>query len=238
LQFQIDWINSFGVIKMDPSSKNNHISNSMIAEFKEIPTSTFSDVMDSLKINGVIAGLSPIVGGIKLVGTAVPVKTICDVRGTYPLEDFAVGAAIDAASKGDVIFFDLAGEPISTWGGLASQAALSRGIAGVVANGGVRDIEEIQELRYPVFTKHRVPTTGKTRVKMLSINEPIECRRVSISPGDIIVGDSTGVVVIPLKRAEEILQKAKDLEEVEKKFEDTLKQGGSFQEAAKKLQHL
>jgi len=219
-------------------SENNDSPENIVKQFKVIPTSTLSDVMDSLEIDGVITEILPIVEGITLVGTAMPVKAICGARGTYPLEAFAVGSAIDAASKGDVIIFDLGGEQVSTWGGLASQAAISRGIAGIVANGGVRDIDEIRQRKFPVFAKLRVPTTGKTRVKMLSINEPIECCGVKINPGDIIVGDSTGLVVIPAERADEILQKAQELEKIEKTFENKLKEGGSFQEAAKKLQHL
>ena len=223
---------------MELSSRNKKVSKSILEEFKDLPTSILSDVLDSLGIRGVITGILPLVEGIRLVGYAVPVKEVSGSRGTYPLEDFAVGSVIDVASKGDVIIFDLEGKPVSTWGGLASQAAINKGLPGIVVDGGVRDIDEIRQLKFPVFAKHRVPTTGKTRVKILSINEPIECSGVKVRPGDIIVGDSTGIVVVPSEMAADILQKAKELEKVERRFENELKNGSSFQEAAKKLRHL
>lgn len=128
--------------------------------------------------------------------------------------------------------------PVSTWGGLASQAAINKGLAGIVVDGGVRDIDEIQQLKFPLFAKYRVPTTGKPRVKILSINEPIECGSVQVRSGDIIVGDGTGLIVIPSKWAAEILHNEKELEKIERRFESELKKGSSFQEAAKKFHHL
>jgi regulator of RNase E activity RraA len=223
---------------MEVSPRIGKITDSILHEFKKIPTSTFSDALDSLGIQSVITGISPIVEGIRLVGPAMPVRAVSGIRGTYPLEDFAVGSVIDQASQGDVICFDLGGEPISTWGGLASKAAMNKRVAGFVANGGVRDIEEIRQLEFPVFARHLVPTSGKTRIKILSINKPIECSDVKIEPGDIIIGDSTGLVVIPSSRALDILEKAMELEKKERKFENELKKGGSFQETAKKLRHL
>ncbi len=223
---------------MDSTSENKKAPNKILFKFKDIPTSILSDVLDLLGIRGVITGILPIVEGISLVGSAVPVKAVCGARGTYSLEDFAVGSVIDRSSKGDVIIFDLEGNPVSTWGGLASQAAINKGLAGIVVDGGVRDIDEIQQLKFPVFAKYRVPTTGKTRVKILSINKPIECSGVQVRSGDIIVGDGTGLVVIPSERAAEILQNAKELEEIERRFENELKKGSSFQEAAKKFRHL
>lgn len=226
------------VMIMDTSSINTKLPKHLINAFKDISTSTLSDVMDSLGISGVIHGLIPIVEEKRLVGSAVPVKAVCGVRGTYPLADFAIGSIIDNASAGDVVIIDVDGNPVSSWGGLASQAAIIKGLAGVVVDGGVRDLDEIRQLKFPVFANHRVPTSGKTRIKIQSINDPIECRNVKIRYGDIIVGDSTGLAVIPSNRASKILQKAEALEEIERKFELDLKNGHSFQEAAKRLRHL
>jgi len=223
---------------MKTSSRIKKVSAGVLEEFKDIPTSTISDVLDSLGIMGVITGILPIVEGVRLFGSAVTVKEVSGPRGAYSLDEFDVGSVIEVADKGDVIVFDLGGKPVSTWGGLASRAAINKGLAGVVVDGGVRDVDEIRHLKFPVFAKHRVPTTGKTRVRMLSINEPIECSGVKVRLGDMIVGDSTGLVVLPSEMALDILQKAKELEEVERRFESELKRGSSFKETAKRLRHV
>jgi hypothetical protein len=77
---------------------------------------------------------------------------------------------------------------------MASLAAKVKGVAGLVVDGGVRDIDEMVEHRFPVFARHPVATTGRTRLKVNAINIPIEIDGVSVNPGDVIVADSTGVV--------------------------------------------
>jgi regulator of RNase E activity RraA len=151
------------------------------------------------------------------------------------VEDFKVGHMIEAAGPGDVVVVANGGAPVSTWGGMASYAAKVKGIEGLVVDGGVRDREEIVQFGFPVFSAHVVPTPGKTRIKVEAIGEPVICGGVRVAPGDVIVADGSGVVVLPADRAEEIAQLAKGYAEDDERAMEELAQGLSFREALQKF---
>lgn len=178
----------------------------LIAGFRDIATPTIANALDDLDITGVITGLRPVVPGTKAVGPAVTVRERTGAKGSFPVADFKVGHMIEAAGAGDVIVVDNGGHPVSTWGGMASYAARNQGIEGLLVEGGVRDWEEQQEFRFPIFARHMVPTPGKTRIRVEAIGEPITIEGVLIRPGDMIVADGSGICVIPIDRAAEILE--------------------------------
>jgi len=129
---------------------------------------------------------------------------------------------------------DNGGQQVSTWGGIASFAAQKRGVAGLVVDGGVRDLDEIREFNFPVFSRYVVPTSGKGRVKILSMNTVIKIDGIRVRPGDIIVGDGTGIVCIPIEIAEEVLNKAKKMDEQDKQATEEIRRGLTFTEALRK----
>jgi regulator of RNase E activity RraA len=91
---------------------------------------------------------------------------------------------------------------------MASAAAKKKGVVGLLADIGVRDLEEMIEFEFPVFARHLTPLTGRTRLKVEAINEPVEVDDVLVEPGDLVVADGTGVVVLPAARAQVILENA------------------------------
>jgi regulator of RNase E activity RraA len=209
----------------------------LVEEFRSVGTSTLAEILDTRGLEGVVSGLRPMKDGSVLV-PAVTVKQISGVVGTYGIEDFPVGRVIDYAKPGDVLVFDNGGKAISTWGGLASTAAQIRGIEGVVIDGACRDADQIAELGFPVFTRHITPTTGKTRIKILELNGIIQCGGIRVRPGDIMVADGTGVVVIPQEKARDILKEAQAAEKAEEHFVEQLKKGKTFLEAQKSTGRL
>lgn len=213
-------------------------STDLLDKLQGFPTATVSDALDKLGLQGVMDRISPLIQGTAMCGPALTVKE--DIRGwgTYSLGEFRVGEVIDVAKRNDVIVFDAGGRKVSTWGGLATRAAMTKGVGGVVADGAVRDIEEIRKLQLPVFARYVTPTSGKTRVRISSINDVIQCGGVRLAPGDIVVGDETGVVVVPRSKTTEVLKKATELLEAEKRFEKLLEQGRTFTEAARELHHM
>ena len=210
----------------------------LVEGFRSVGTSTLGDILDGMGLEGVISGLRPIKDGTVLVGPAVTVKQVSGVLGTYGIEDFPIGRVIDYGKPGDVLVFDNGGKEISTWGGLASTAAKIRGIEGVVIDGACRDTAQIVELGFPVFTRHITPTTGKTRIKMLEMNGIIQCGGIRIRPGDIIVADGTGIVLVPQEKAHDILEKAREAEKAEEHFVEQVKKGKTFSEAQKSTGRL
>jgi 3-hexulose-6-phosphate synthase / 6-phospho-3-hexuloisomerase len=206
----------------------------LIEGFRELATSTIGNVLDDMKISGIIQNIKPISPGFRFAGGAFTVKEVTGVLGTYTNEDFKLGQVIDSAQDGHVIMIDNGAQQVSTWGGIASFAAQKRGVAGLVVDGGVRDLDEIREFNFPVFSRYVVPTSGKGRVKMLSMNTVIKIDGVRVRPGDIIVGDGTGIVCIPIEVAEEVLSKAKKMDEQDKQATEEIRRGLTFTEALRK----
>jgi 4-hydroxy-4-methyl-2-oxoglutarate aldolase len=207
-------------------------------------TPTVSDVLDSMGIKGTIPAsrLRPIIKGKKIVGPAITIRYIPE--GNTPdyghlhkerakLADRDVYAL---AEKGDIPVFDAASlGDISVMGGLSTLVAKKWGMAGNIVDGGVRDIDTIHNLDYPVWSTGQTPITGKYRVEAIEINGPISIAGVRVNPGDLMIADDSGVVVIPIEKVDEVLDKtiAATLkeEEVSKLFES----GATIEELSKIL---
>ncbi len=207
----------------------------LVAGFRDIATPTIANALDDLELTGVITGLRAVVPGTKAVGPAVTVRQQTGAKGAFPVEDFKVGHMIEAAGPGDVIVVDNGGNPVSTWGGMASYAAKIQKIEGLLVEGGVRDWEEQQEFRFPIFARHMVPTPGKTRLKVEAIGEPITIEGVLIRPGDLIVADGSGICVVPIERAAEILEMTRRFAADDAKAMREMDGGLTFREALAKF---
>ena len=214
------------------------IDENILQRLRNIATPTLANALDDISFNGVMNNLHPVGLGMKIVGRAVTVQEVTGPYGSFSTEEFKVGHMIDAASPGDVIVVANNGAQVSTWGGMASYSAKLKGIAGLVVDGGVRDREEIVEFSFPTFSKHMVPTPGKTRIKVLSINEPIICAGVRVRHGDIIVGDGTGVLCLPIEHVEKITEEAEKFTADDKKAMQEMKNGLTFREALKKFSKI
>ncbi len=214
------------------------IDENILQRLRNIATPTLANTLDDIGFNGVMNNLHPASLGMKIVGRAVTVQEVTGPCGSFSIEEFKVGHMIDAASPGDVIVVANNGAQVSTWGGMASYSAKLKGIAGLVVDGGVRDREEIVKFSFPTFSKHMVPTPGKTRIKVLSINEPIICAGVRVRQGDIIVGDGTGVLCLPIEHVEKITEEAEKFTADDKKALQEMKNGLTFIEALKKFSKI
>lgn len=153
-------------------------------------------------------------------GTVVTVKT-------RPCDNLMLHKAIYAAEAGDVIVADADGYvEAGAWGEIMAVAAQARGIAGFVFNGAVRDSVPMRDLGFPVFAcSLSIKGTGKTCLG--SINHPINIDNITIHPGDLILGDRDGLVVVERGSAEEVLQKSLGREEKEKGIKERLRNGES-----------
>ncbi len=185
---------------------------------REVSTSNISDAMHR---KGAMKGIHPLVRG-KVVGTAVTVQAFAG--------DWAKTVeAIDIAKKGDVIVIYNESKDIACWGGLATLSSLNKGIAGVVIEGAVRDIDEVETLGLPIYTSNTVPNAGDPK-GFGEINSEITCGDQTVRPGDYIVGDESGVVVVPKERAYELARRAKEVYKTEKRIFDEIRRGGTLSE--------
>ncbi len=210
----------------------------LIAAFDGLATSTIGNVLDDLGLGGIMLNLRPLAPGMRFVGAALTVKEVTGVQHTYKPEEFGLGAVIDGATALDVVVIDNGGQQVSTWGGVASVAAKQNGVSGLVVDGGIRDADEILDLGFPAFSRHVVPLSGKTRVKVIEINTTVKIDGVAVRPGDILIGDATGIVRVPLERAAEVAQAARRLEEQDRQASEEIRAGLSFTEALRKFAKL
>ena len=199
--------------------------------FMKLSTPTVSDAMDKMGIKCGCEGLMPIVVGKKFVGPAFTVKYI--PVGTIKTD---VGNYIDEAKEGDVIVIDNAGRTWCTvWGDILTYVGVQKKLAGTVIDGVCRDVDGIRELGYPMYTKGHFMVTGKDRVMMGSMKEPVSICNVRVRQGDLVMADQSGVLIIPIEKAEEILVSANKINKVEEKIVEEVKKGSTLVAARTKL---
>lgn len=213
-------------------------TDALLKRYAALATPTLANALDDVAFAGIMSGVGQVVPGTRAVGRAVTIRQVTGSRGDFTSEDFKVGHMIDAAGPGQVIVVDNAGHEVSTWGGLATFAAKTKGIAGLVCDGGVRDKEEMLDHRFPVFTRHMTPLTGRTRLKIAAIGEPISCGGVRVRNGDIIVADGSGVVCIPAEHAEKVADLAERYAADDEAAQAEIAKGLSFREAMAKFKRI
>ncbi len=202
----------------------------------EDPTPLVSDVLDALGINGTIAAsvLRPVTPGKCIVGPAVTLRYAADrvqparghVDGLRP--GLADRDAYAVAEPGDVAVFDAGGREISCMGGLSTTVAHQRGIAASIVWGGVRDVATMRKFEFPVWAAHITPRTGKFRLEAVELNGPVDCAGVQVRPGDLVVADDTGVVIVPSERVEQVLELAEAMAARETRLVALLEQGADL----------
>jgi len=187
-------------------------------------TCAISDCMG--RLNAMTSDMKPLFEGIRLVGTAVTVKTIAaDLAAAFK--------AIDLCQPGDIVVIDAHGSTNTAfWGENMTMSALNRGVVAAIIDGACRDVEEIRKIRFPVLSKGVVPNVGAV-TGYGEVNVNIQCAGVSVSPGDVIVVDGNGVVVVPKADAAHILQKAQRLLQTEHLVQEKIKAGATIGELVK-----
>lgn len=193
----------------------------LISILREVSTPNISDAMHR---KGAMRDIHPINLGTKIVGTAVTVQTFAG-DWAKPVE------AIDIAGPGNVIVIYNGSNSIAPWGGLATLSCKIKGVEGMVIEGAVRDVDEIRAMNYPVFSSGIVPNAGEPK-GMGEINAEITCGGQTVRPGDYIVGDESGVVVIPKERAYEIARRAKEVEKMESRLYEEIRRGKTLAQVA------
>lgn len=171
----------------------------IVSKFSNIPTTCISDVMDGL--NNMHPAIKPLKEEYKFAGRALTVK--------IPVGDnLAVLKAIREANVGDVIVIDAKGDQYRAIAGdFVIGMAQTLGVSAIVVDGVIRDVVGIKNLDFPVFSRGTaVAASGKAGVGELNV--PISCGGTAVNPGDIIVGDADGVVVIPQEKEHYIMEKS------------------------------
>jgi regulator of RNase E activity RraA len=205
-----------------------------VEEFGRHATTTLSDAMDRLGIVGQAIGIMPLDRGFRLAGRAFTVRTI-----PVAAESKTVGDYIDDVPADSVVVLDNSGRlDCTVWGDILTIMAHRRELAGTVIPGVCRDVARSLELAYPIFSRGVTMRTGRGRVQADGYQVPVSLGEVHVAPGDVVVGDGDGVVVIPQGREEEVLAVSREITEAEERIRGEIEAGSRLDEARKRHRYF
>ena len=209
------------------------MSDANVARAAKLETATLSDALDKLVIAGQCLGIKPLDHRYRLAGRAF---TLAYAPVGHPVG--TVGDFIDDVPEGGVVVIDNGGRPDATvWGDILTFTANKRGLGGTVIDGACRDTHLALDLGYPMYSRSYSMRTGKDRVQLDATQVVVTIGDVRVSPGDIMRGDSDGVVAIPRDRVDEVLNTAEEIDAAEGRIRDAIAGGLRLDEARKQQQY-
>jgi regulator of RNase E activity RraA len=210
------------------------MAEAIIEEFLSMSTATVSDAMDRLGVAGQCLGIKALdPRTMRLCGRAFTVRMI-------PAETPAgsVGDYIDDVQPGQVVVLDNQGRQNATvWGDILTAIANRMGVAGTVIDGHCRDAHLALQLDYPLFTRGWSMRTGKDRVQLESVNVPVNIGDAPVCAADIVFGDADGVLCIPRKHEQRILEISREIEAAENAIRKAVEGGMPLREARAKFKY-
>ncbi len=199
---------------------------------KRLYSAVMSDTLDALghRDRAMAPGIRPLDDALVMLGRArtglyMEVDDVVPGANPYAIEM----ALIDDLAPGEVAVLGCGGsQRIAPWGELLTTASIARGAVGCVTDGFVRDTRAIRALRFPVFHGGVAPLDSQGRGEMVAMDRPVRCGGVTVRPGELVLGDADGLVVIPREREEEALTAALAKIESEDRTRDELRAGASL----------
>jgi len=217
-------------------------SDPLIAGFQQTTVASVSDAVDQItgQRGYMDYDMRPWIGQA-FVGRAVtalvkPAKPEDSTPATAVQHPVRMIDEAEPGSVGVIVFEN--GKDIAALGGLMATAAKARGMAGMVLDGAIRDIEEVGRIGLPVFARAASPANAVGRFASVSKNEPVTCAGVTVRPGDIIVAGLDGVIVVPQDKAAAVLKRAQEIDVRESKMVPFIEREKSLQKAVKKFNRI
>lgn len=217
---------------------------SLLNKLRKVHTATISDILDSIGLKCLMSSsVKPLVQlRSPMVGTATTVlweaaKKSSDSNMKTISESLL---AIDRAKSGEIYVAACGGGPeqeckdSSLIGGLMSESMVARGLAGAISDTGIRDIDHIRSLGFPVFGRYTVPTSTISRYIIAQTGASVSCGGITVHQGDVIVGDNDGVTVFPPRYLKSVTEKALEFEETERMEIKQIRAGKKWKELLKK----
>lgn len=220
-------------------SQNSSSSDDIIMRFRQLASASVCDAVD--QITGERGFMSHTVKPLfpaKICGPAVTVLATPSKEKAPPAMALEL---VDTAEPGSVLVLVMEGPDgadVAAFGGIMCTGAKARGLEATVIDGGCRDLAEIEEMGFPVFAKGIVPSSSVGRYVNVSKNEPVLCGGVMVHPGDFLVGDRDGIVVVPKDKIMDVLLKAEELEAKEFKTMQDVKKLKSIRKATEQNQRI
>lgn len=207
----------------------------LLQRCRAIGTATWSDAMDQLQLEGIVSGLPMRSGSGRCAGFAATAQGEVRELGSFELHEFGQDRMIASAGPTQVLMVAAGGAEVSAMGGIVALSAFKRGIEGVVIDGACRDIDDIRKGGLWVASRHVTPRTGKRRMRLGHFGEPACVAGRTIHAGDLVVGDATGLVVVPRAAILQVLALAEKVHQSDARLEGAVASGQALGEAAKAL---
>lgn len=189
-------------------------SQSLVQSLAAYPPALIGDVRNRLDMMS--ADIRCLTPNTRLAGAILPIQV-------WEGDNLAIHRGLDEAKPGDVLV--ISGNGVtnrSVFGGILAEICLSKGVHGVIIDGAVRDIEEINDMGLALYAKATVPA-GPSKNGPGAVGKPVACGNVVCNPGDIVIGDHDGIVVIPHAEALETLRRLPHQEDLERQIRDRVK---------------
>ncbi len=208
--------------------------------YLRLSTPNVSDALDRLQIKGAPHGILPLWPGCKkIVGPAQTMKLVPVDQGLKePTPAMGSLEAVMAAHAGDVLVIDHGGHTdVNSYGGIVGFTTLHRGLAGTVIDGVTRDVDEFRALGLPVYARGIIQQSIRNRCAFAGHGIEVQLAGVRVRPGDFIMADDNGVLVIPRERIEEVLEIAERYKMVEDKIVQEIRDGADPVEAHERVSY-
>lgn len=202
--------NNFGGMWMAHSMTQSSATD-LVARLNRLDSCAISDALDKLALKGAVTGILPLTCVRRIAGRVLTIRLgVGEPPSGVPRH---IGTtAIEAAEPGNIIVVEQrSGLNAAAWGGILSRGAKLRGIAGTIAEGPVRDVDEAREVDYPVYGRSATPSTARGRIVELANNQPIKVGDIDVKAGDYAIADSSGVVFVSADEIERVLAAAEEI---------------------------
>lgn len=187
------------------------MSDPLVQRLRRLDTCAVSDALDKLKLPGAVTGLPQRSGPGRIAGRAVTMKVGPGARPPGPPKHLGC-SAIEASGPDEVIVVEQrSGIEAGCWGGLLTLGAKLRGVAGVIADGPLRDVDEAIAYEFPVFSRSLTSFTARGRVVELGTQVPVAIGSVAVRPGDYVLADRSAVIFIAAADIERVLEAAETI---------------------------
>jgi regulator of RNase E activity RraA len=204
------------------------MSDSKIEELKKIESGSITDALGRLSLSGWMDYVLPLTPNDRVVGRAYTIKYM-PKRGAGGCKENLYSIFLKA-KPGDVIVIDATGTDCWMFGENTVNAAVNQGISGFVVDGRIRDITEIRKIGLPMFTRGAAIRPHAPYLELYAYDVPVDCAGAQVRPGDYIIGDEDGVVVVPADKVDEVIYQAKDLMALEAEQDAVIRRKGTMEE--------